>query len=69
MATDVSREQTLRAELADEVTEARQHWVAENQYNLMLQEELERMQVGLWGQGRASAELWWPELVGVLGPT
>lgn len=28
-----------------QVGEARRHWVAENEYNAMLQEELERMQV------------------------
>ncbi|KAJ9531518.1 hypothetical protein QJQ45_015019 [Haematococcus lacustris] len=43
-AEEMARAEAIRAELAGEVAEARQHWVAENQYNAMLQEELERMQ-------------------------
>ena len=35
--------QTIREELASEVTEAREHWVAENTFNALLQNELNRM--------------------------
>ncbi len=37
MNEEVSKHKDLRTELAAEVVEARQHWIAENQYNSMLQ--------------------------------
>ena len=48
--------QGVQQELIQEVQESREHWVAENQYNAMLQEELERMRTILSMVSGAPAE-------------
>lgn len=50
------RPQGVHQELIQEVQESREHWVAENQYNAMLQEELERMRTILTMVSGAPAE-------------
>jgi hypothetical protein len=40
MSQEMSHTQGIRSELATEVVEARQHWVAENTYNALLQVRL-----------------------------